>query len=868
MSNLSYVAYTGDGVTNQFLLAVDGGEIGYLRTDDIHVYVNDVEVTFNIETASPHLVILDAAPASGSEVVLRREMPQGTTYSDFSRGNKFGPKNMNNSFQQGLYLTQEILDGYLPEGSTQKQDLNFGGKHAPTNLRAPVVPSDATNKEYVDARDTEQRDRLTSLETAHIVSSANDMLSYTYNGGSALGGELTFSVGIPFVSVNRLYINGVHQTYGLAWDYDNSLQIVELAEELDTGDEVVVELGVDAQKILDNEVVSSNATVVSDVTNQPIRLGTIAMNSVPIKTIADLRTYNPVADGQVVDVLGHTLAGVGGGQFYYDPDDTTSADNNGTVIVTSSGERWKRKIGSQVLATEFGCVSGGIEDNAINLQRIEDFISLSNTVDTVVYDGTFATSTINPRSGVKRTGGVIVGLNSRLFKADSNFVRSSWKEVLFVTEVPDAAIVLVDTPYVTQDITFNDNISVGYATAVSARATSNLRAIITRNRIFDSVASSNIFWSIYLQSDLTSTQISIIDGNIIDNTSAGVLAADKAVISNNIIDIQSYTGNGSHGIYLSAVDGTVVNGNYVKTKKECIPCNQANNCSITGNYMETTGINAIRLQESKGSMYSNNVVVLDAVGGTAASFVRGFATGVSASTECSINKNKFRVINGNLVSNPFVFASDGSTSAWDVSVEDNEFYDVDTSALTGTFFQQAFAKVFDSVQADEIIFKRNTFKNITDITTDFRGRQILFRGCYEFKSKFEFTSGLNVDTNGGNGSLWFDTGSAGAINASQKDGEISTITKEAGVGVYKIVFSNLVALESFEWSGTGSNTPLEIRPALNNLAGLKPYYNEVEFTLYDGARAAFNPNFNCTILIKTTGTINNFSDLQYKYGLS
>jgi len=284
-------------------------------------------------------------------------MPQGTTYSDFSRGNKFGPKNMNNSFQQGLYLTQEILDGYLPEGSTQKQDLNFGGGHAPTNLRAPVVPSDATNKEYVDARDTEQRDRLTSLETAHIVSSANDMISYTYHGGSALGGELTFSVGIPFVSVNRLYINGVHQTYGLAWDYDNSLQIVELAEELDTGDEVVVELGVDAQKILDNEVVSSNATVVSDVTNQPIRLGTIAMNSVPIKTIADLRTYSPVADGQVVDVLGHTLAGIGGGQFYYDPEDSTSADNNGTVIVTSSWERWKASNLTQSIVYSVG--SGG-----------------------------------------------------------------------------------------------------------------------------------------------------------------------------------------------------------------------------------------------------------------------------------------------------------------------------------------------------------------------------------------------------------------------------------------------------------------------------------------------------------------------------
>ena len=80
----------------------------------------------------------------------------------------------------------------------------------------------------------------------------------------------------------------------------------------------------------------------------------------PLDTIADLRNFRPTVGGQTVELLGHTLAGIGGGQFYYDPDDTTSADNDGTVIVTSSGERWKRKMDGYVTPEMFGA---GVELN-------------------------------------------------------------------------------------------------------------------------------------------------------------------------------------------------------------------------------------------------------------------------------------------------------------------------------------------------------------------------------------------------------------------------------------------------------------------------------------------------------------------------
>lgn len=59
-------------------------------------------------------------------------------------------------------------------------------------------------------------------------------------------------------------------------------------------------------------------------------------------TVAGLRLTEPSYNGQIVKLLGHTTAGIGGGDFRADLSDTTTADDDGITIVTSGGKRWKR----------------------------------------------------------------------------------------------------------------------------------------------------------------------------------------------------------------------------------------------------------------------------------------------------------------------------------------------------------------------------------------------------------------------------------------------------------------------------------------------------------------------------------------------
>lgn len=85
-------------------------------------------------------------------------------------------------------------------------------------------------------------------------------------------------------------------------------------------------------------------------------------------TIADLRNTEPLIDKQSVNVVGHTVAGLGGDMFWHDADDTTTPDNNGTVIRTTVGDKcWKRKEKGFVTPEDFGCLADG-SDETVNLQ--------------------------------------------------------------------------------------------------------------------------------------------------------------------------------------------------------------------------------------------------------------------------------------------------------------------------------------------------------------------------------------------------------------------------------------------------------------------------------------------------------------------
>jgi len=81
-------------------------------------------------------------------------------------------------------------------------------------------------------------------------------------------------------------------------------------------------------------------------------------------TIAGLRTFEPDTAGQQIDLLGHTLAGIGGGKFYYDATDTTSADDNGTIVITTGDKRWKRVDLGYTTPEMFGSVGDIVTDTA------------------------------------------------------------------------------------------------------------------------------------------------------------------------------------------------------------------------------------------------------------------------------------------------------------------------------------------------------------------------------------------------------------------------------------------------------------------------------------------------------------------------
>lgn len=227
----SYTRDIGDGVKTIFTLSFAGQDNGYIATSNIHVYVNDVEVAFTINPSDPNKVYLATAPASGAQVLIRRQMPQSLPYSDFKNGQPFSQDTLNRSFLQQLYLTQELLDGFLPDGFYYKQDVNLGGFRI-TNIGDAVEPDDAIKKSVTD----NILQRLGYLEN-NLDDIASRTVPWLY---TAVGGEVELNP--PFVFSSALvFINGITQTLTDAYTVSNNK--IMLTGPLRAGDKVFSLIG-------------------------------------------------------------------------------------------------------------------------------------------------------------------------------------------------------------------------------------------------------------------------------------------------------------------------------------------------------------------------------------------------------------------------------------------------------------------------------------------------------------------------------------------------------------------------------------------------------------------------------------------------
>lgn len=142
---LSYAKYTGTGATTQFPITFP-----YIDASHIFVSVNGIDVAFTSDVIN-QVVTLPSAPVLGSDIRVYRFTPRNKTYSDFSRGNALGQRNMNNSFLWQLYISQEIAEGSISPEFVMNQDLNMGGNKV-TNMGTATNDSDAvTYKQLNDA---------------------------------------------------------------------------------------------------------------------------------------------------------------------------------------------------------------------------------------------------------------------------------------------------------------------------------------------------------------------------------------------------------------------------------------------------------------------------------------------------------------------------------------------------------------------------------------------------------------------------------------------------------------------------------------------------------------------------------------------
>lgn len=248
--NYTFDTNVGDGVTAAYPFSFAGQDTGYLRNSDIRVFVAGVPASFNIIPSDPNKVYLTVAPPVGAEVLIRRIMPKNIPYSDFSRSNPFSQDTLNNTNLQQLYIVQELLDGFLPDGFYMKQDVNMGG-HKLINLGDGVNPGDSVNKGQLD----ELSDKVESL--IHDLTGLDvRTVPVTY---LASGGEYHWQVSGWVFDRAILFINGVFQNQILG-AYSISSNGFYFPEALQQGDEVYALIG---NGIALNADVSANNVVAS-----------------------------------------------------------------------------------------------------------------------------------------------------------------------------------------------------------------------------------------------------------------------------------------------------------------------------------------------------------------------------------------------------------------------------------------------------------------------------------------------------------------------------------------------------------------------------------------------------------------------------
>ncbi len=141
--NYSYSRYTGDGTTTDYAINF---VLGFLKREDVHVYIDGVEVSF--AWVNDGLITVSPAPATGALVLVRRIVDKTTLQHDYEDGAVVIEKNLDESNMQSIMAVHEMIDGFIDVQMNTAPNMNF---NRVTNVGDPVDERDAANKRYVDS---------------------------------------------------------------------------------------------------------------------------------------------------------------------------------------------------------------------------------------------------------------------------------------------------------------------------------------------------------------------------------------------------------------------------------------------------------------------------------------------------------------------------------------------------------------------------------------------------------------------------------------------------------------------------------------------------------------------------------------------
>ena len=182
--SLTFSQTQGNGSTLSYSIIAKSG---YFEDEDITVELISVsdgtvtEQTLDTDyTIEDEAVIFAVAPTSDYYVRIRRNVTLETTYSDFTRGNVFGPDNLNNTMLQALYQIQQLADGFRPDDHYWKADVNAGSRRI-KNLAEATDAGDAVRYSQIE-------DIVTELSLVSSYADAAEVSSTTAEGFSVAAG--------------------------------------------------------------------------------------------------------------------------------------------------------------------------------------------------------------------------------------------------------------------------------------------------------------------------------------------------------------------------------------------------------------------------------------------------------------------------------------------------------------------------------------------------------------------------------------------------------------------------------------------------------------------------------------------------------